>query len=193
MNTVGKHRWTVPEDTLTLVRELARLMPDRQIARLLNRAGKPTGRGNGWTQARICSFRSHHGIAVHRASEWAERGKITLEAAAQIMDVSVMTALRMARLGIIKGRQVCYGAPWAFKTADIPAYRTRNAPQRPLTADPAQRALIFNDIESEHYDGWLLGHRSLATTTLYAQVSTAVIGRTASPFDQLHMEITPSG
>ena len=44
MNTVGKHRWTVPEDTLTLIRELARQMPDKQIARLLNRAGKPTGR-----------------------------------------------------------------------------------------------------------------------------------------------------
>jgi len=39
----------------------------------------------------------------------------------------------------------------------------------------------------------LLGHRSLATTTLYAQVSTAVIGRTASPFDQLQMEAAPPG
>jgi site-specific recombinase XerD len=39
----------------------------------------------------------------------------------------------------------------------------------------------------------LLGHRSLATTTLYAQVSTAVISRTASPFDQLHMEVAPPG
>ncbi len=143
MNTVGKHRWTVPEDTLALVRELARLMPDRQIARLLNRSGKPTGRGNGWTQARVCSFRSHHGIAVHRPSEWAERGEITLEAAAQIMDVSVMTALRMARRGIIKGRQVCYGAPWAFKATDIAAYRVQNAPQRPLTADPAQQRFDF--------------------------------------------------
>src|SRR5271166_951198 len=66
-NGVGKHRWTIPEDTLSLVRELARLMPDRQIARLLNRAGKPTGRGNGWTQARVRSFRSHHGIAVDAA------------------------------------------------------------------------------------------------------------------------------
>ena len=53
MNAAGKHRWTVPEDTLSLVRELARLMPDQQIARLLNRAGKPTGRGNGWTEARV--------------------------------------------------------------------------------------------------------------------------------------------
>ena len=104
-NGAGKHRWTISEDALSLVRDLARLMPEQQIARLLNRAGKPTGGGNGWTQARVCSFRSRHGIAVHRANEWAERGEITLEAAAQIMDVSVMTALRMVRHGIIKGRQ----------------------------------------------------------------------------------------
>ena len=56
MNTAGKHRWTVSEDTLTLVRQLARQMPDKQIARLLNRAGKPTGRGNGWTETRVRSF-----------------------------------------------------------------------------------------------------------------------------------------
>jgi DNA invertase Pin-like site-specific DNA recombinase len=142
-NPAGKHRWTVPEDTLTLVRELARQMPDRQIARLLNRTGKPTGRGNGWTQARVCSFRSHYRIPVHRECEWAERGEISLEAAAQIMDVSVMTALRMVRLGIIKGRQVCYGAPWAFKAEDIAAYRAQNARQRPLTADPAQQSFQF--------------------------------------------------
>jgi hypothetical protein len=142
-NAVGKHRWTIPRDTLTLVRELARLMPDRQIARLLNRAGKPTGRGNGWTQARVCSFRSHYGIAVHRESEWAERGEITLEAAAQIIDVSVMTALRMSRLGIIKGRQACRGAPWVFNAADLAAYRAQNPPRRPLTADPAQLRFDF--------------------------------------------------
>jgi DNA invertase Pin-like site-specific DNA recombinase len=142
-NGAGKHRWTIPEDTLSLVRELARLMPDRQIARLLNRAGKPTGRGNGWTQARVCSFRSHHGIAVHRESEWAERGEITLEAVAQIMDVSVMTALRMVRLGIIKGRQVCRGAPWAIKAEDVAAPRAQDASRRPLTANPAQQTFDF--------------------------------------------------
>jgi DNA invertase Pin-like site-specific DNA recombinase len=142
-NGAGKHRWTIPEDTLSLVRELARLMPDRQIARLLNRAGKPTGRGNGWTQARVCSFRSHHGIAAHRESEWAERGEITLEAVAQTIGVSVMTALRMVRLGIIKGRQVCRGAPWVFKAEDVAAYRAQNASRRPLTANPAQQGFDF--------------------------------------------------
>ena len=73
---------------------------------------------------RVCSFRNHHGIAVYRGSEWAERGEITLEAAAQIMDVSVMTALRMVRRGIIKGRQLCRGAPWVIKVEDMAAYRT---------------------------------------------------------------------
>ena len=31
-------------------------MPDRQIARLLNRSGKPTGRGNGWTEQRVSTM-----------------------------------------------------------------------------------------------------------------------------------------
>src|SRR6266478_2128765 len=52
-NSSGKHRWTVAEETETLVRELARLMPDRAIASILNRAGKLTGRNNGWTQSRV--------------------------------------------------------------------------------------------------------------------------------------------
>jgi hypothetical protein len=54
---------------------------DRQIARLLSRVGKPTRRGNGWTQARVYSFRSHHGIAVHREKRMGERREITLAAA----------------------------------------------------------------------------------------------------------------
>ena len=142
INGVGKHRWTVSEDTLTLIRELARLMPDQQIARLLNRAGKPTGRGNGWTKARVCSFRSHHGIAVYHESEWAERGEITLEAAAQIMNVSLMTALRMVRRGTVKGRQLCRGAPWVIKAEDLAAYREKPS-RRPLTSDPSQQSLQF--------------------------------------------------
>ena len=139
INGAGKHRWTVPEDTLSLIRELARLMPDQQIARLLNRAGKPTGRGNGWTKARVCSFR----IAVYRESEWAERGEITLEAAAQIMAVSVMTALRMVRRGIVKGRQLCRGAPWVIKAEDLAAYREQKPSRRPLTSDPSQQSFQF--------------------------------------------------
>src|SRR5215472_5400486 len=102
-----------------------------------------TGRGNGWTKARVCSFRSHHGIAVYRQSEWGERGEITLEAAARIMDVSIMTALRMVRRDIIKGRQLCRGAPWVIKAEDLAAYREQRASRYSLTSDPAQQSFQF--------------------------------------------------
>ena len=140
MNTVGKHRWTVPEDTLTLVRELARQMPDKQIARLLNRAGKPTGRGNGWTEVRVRSFRHHHEIAVYRPGEWAERGEITLEAAARLIGVTPMTALRMIRRGDLKGRQLCRGAPWVIRTQDMAVFGSEKRASRSLTANRAQRS-----------------------------------------------------
>jgi hypothetical protein len=142
MNTAGKHRWTVAEDTLTLVRELARQMPDKQIARLLNRAGKPTGRGNGWTEVRVRSFRDYYKIAVYRPGEWEERGEITLEAAAKIIGVIPMTALRMIKRGDLKGRQLCRGAPWVIKAEDVSAC-VRARPDRPLTANPAQQSFDF--------------------------------------------------
>src|ERR1700751_251701 len=46
LNAVGRHNPRIPDDTIALMRELARLMPDRQIARLLNRTGVETGHGN---------------------------------------------------------------------------------------------------------------------------------------------------
>ena len=58
LNAAGRHNPRVPDDTIALTRELARLMPDRQIARLLNRVGVATGYGNAWTQERVCGFRN---------------------------------------------------------------------------------------------------------------------------------------
>jgi hypothetical protein len=143
LNAAGRHNPRLPEDTIVLVRELARLMPDRQIARLLNRSGLQTARGNGWTQERVCSFRSHYNIATYRDGEWAERGEITLEAAAEIIGVCKMTALRMLRRGNVKGRQVCAGAPWVIKEEDVTTFATRKRSSAPVTPNPAQQTLKF--------------------------------------------------
>jgi len=142
-NAVGKNRWTIPEDTLSLIRQLARQMHDREIARVLNRAGKPTGRGNGWTEERVRSFRGHHDIAVYREGEWAERGEITLEAAAQIIGVTTMTALRMIRRGDVKARQLCKGAPWAIRADEVAAFSSQKQTQGRLTSNPAQQRFDF--------------------------------------------------
>jgi len=143
LNAAGRHHWPPPEDTIALLRELARLMPDRQIARLLNRSGKPTGYGNGWTEQRVRGFRKHHDIAVYRDGEWAERGEITLDAAAQIIGVTKMTALRMIRRGDVKGRQACKGAPWVIKAEDVAAFGARKRSTGPVTSNPTQQTFEF--------------------------------------------------
>ena len=118
-------------------------MPDRQIARLLNRSGTQMASGKAWTEQSVRGFRKHRDIAPYRDGEWAERGEITLEAAAKIIGVCNMTALRMLRRGDIKGRQVCPGAPWVIKAADLAAFTGRHSPSRPLTPNGAQRAFDF--------------------------------------------------
>ena len=143
LNAVGRHHPRVPEETISLVRELARLMPDARIARLLNRSGIQTGHGNGWTEQRVRGFRNHHGIAIYRDGEWTERGEITLDEAAHIIGVCKMTALRMLRRGDVKGRQVCAGAPWVIKAKDVAAFAARNRSPTPVTANPAQQTFEF--------------------------------------------------
>src|SRR5229473_1544075 len=135
----GRYNSRVLLDTIALIRDLARLMPDRQIARLLNRSGKTTGNGNSWTGQRVCKFRKHHEIEAYRDGEWTERGEITLEAAANIIGTCTMTALRMLRRGDLKGRQVCAGAPWAIKAEDVAAFVARKRSTAPVTPNPDQQ------------------------------------------------------
>jgi hypothetical protein len=118
-------------------------MPDRQIARLLNRSGKTTGHGNGWTEQRVRGFRKHYEIEVYRDGEWIERGEITLDAAAEAVGVCKMTALRMLRRGDVKGRQVCPGAPWAIKVEDVAVFAARKRSVGPVTPNPAQPTFEF--------------------------------------------------
>ena len=146
-NPAGKHRWTVADETEDLVRELARLMPDKAIAAILNRAGKPTGRNNGWTQNRVCTFRNHRGIEVYCEGERAKRGELTLDETATALRVSAMTVLRMIRRGVLIGRQLCKGAPWVIKAGDLDADGVRaeadGRRRTPLTANPSQQTLSF--------------------------------------------------
>jgi len=146
-NTTGKHRWTVEEDTEALVRALARMMPDRAIASILNRAGKVTGRHNGWTESRVRGLRNRLGISVYREGERAERGELTLNEAAAGLNVSAMTILRMIRNGVLPARQLCKGAPWVIKAADLDNDIVRaeasGRRQRPLTQNPDQKSFTF--------------------------------------------------
>jgi hypothetical protein len=118
-NRSGQHRWSTDADSVALARALARQMPDRLIASALNRAGKTTGRGNGWTQSRVCSLRNHHEIEVYRDGERQERGERTLDEAAETLSLSPSSVRRLIAEGQLPAKQFCKGAPWIIHAVDL--------------------------------------------------------------------------
>ena len=145
-NRTGQHRWSAAAATVDLVRVLARQMPDKAIASVLNRAGKTTGRGNGWTQSRVCSLRSHNAIATYCEGERRERGEVTLDEAAAALSVSPSTVRRLIKDGQLAASQLCKGAPWIIRAADLVRADVKRAAtarrlRRPPSGDPLQKEL----------------------------------------------------
>jgi excisionase family DNA binding protein len=146
-NRTGQHRWTTDIEVTQLITELARLQPDGSIARLLNLLGHKTGKGNTWTEARVRTFRNGHQITVYRQGEREDRGELTLEQAAQSLQTSKMTVLRMISVGTLPARQICKGAPWIIKRSDLERSEIQSALHagsvHPLPTDPDQISLHF--------------------------------------------------
>lgn len=146
-NRTGQHRWAIDGETKALVKGLARMMPDQAIAALLNRAGKRTGRQNSWTRSRVTSFRSSHGIAVYRDGERIERGEVTLQEAADLLRISPMSVHRLIQAGQLPAEQLCKGAPWVIKRADVERQEVIDAAKarrkRPLPENPNQKILAL--------------------------------------------------
>ena len=147
-NHVGQHRWAVDAEVVELVTALARLLPDQTIAAVLNRAGKTTGRGNGWTRSRVRMLRNYRKISPYREGERAERGEASLDEAAEILNVSEATVRRLIAERILPARQFCKGAPWTIRIEDlklesvIQAADQRRA-RKPPSGDARQDLLSF--------------------------------------------------
>ena len=62
LSRTGSHTRCTDQDTIALVRELAKQYPDKQIAAILARQGRRTGAGNQFTAHRVAGLRAHHNI-----------------------------------------------------------------------------------------------------------------------------------
>jgi len=118
-NRVGQHRWKTDTATEQLICDLARLLPDGNIASVLNRLRIRTAKGHTWTQQRVRTFRNDHAVAVYRDGERAERGEVILHEAASRLGVSKMTVTRLIKDGVLPAKQVCIGAPYVIREMDL--------------------------------------------------------------------------
>jgi hypothetical protein len=121
-------------DTVKAVESLARLMPDKRIAQVLNRLGKRTAQNLRWNRARVTSLRSHHKIAVYQEGEELLRGEINLASAAKELSVHPRIVRQLIDQGLLPATQPCFGAPWVIKKMDVQSEEVRklmaNLPRR---------------------------------------------------------------
>ena len=108
---------TVTED-LDLIRAMAKRHADAQIARVLNKLGRTTAKGNRWRADRVKTTRHRHGIAA--PARRAEDDEIIgIVPAAKYRGVSATTIRRLAARGILHYQQVAPYAPWVISKRDL--------------------------------------------------------------------------
>jgi excisionase family DNA binding protein len=148
-NRVGVTRWTTDAEVVDLVRVLARQMPDYAIAAVLNRSGKTTAHGASWTRTRVCSLRSTREIEPYREGERKDRGELSLDEAAEMLDVSPSTIRRMIVEGRLPAKQLCKGSTWIIKQTDLTRLDVtqdasrRRSRRRPPPSESNQKCLEF--------------------------------------------------
>jgi hypothetical protein len=116
-NRYGQNKNAASEQTVEMVRELARGWSDRYIAQILNRIGSRTGPGNSWSETRVKTFRNQHQIAVFSAE--TKRPWLTMEEVSEQLGVSVAVVRTMVKQGKLPARQIAQSVPWMIQRYDL--------------------------------------------------------------------------
>jgi len=125
-----KPQWGLADQTtpeaIELIRQMAIRYSDEEIARVLNRQGRRTGKGNRWTKNRVAAARRRYVINGHRRPQ-PDPEVLSLQQAARYCGVSSTTIKRLVASGILHRDQVAPWAPWEITRADLDAEVIRQA------------------------------------------------------------------
>lgn len=103
-----------PADTVEMVRLLATEFDDAQIATILAKQGRRTGKGNSFSAHKVAQLRIRNDIPVHprHKARHPREGPFTADQAAAELEVRSQTILRWLQQGLLPGKQLAPGAPW---------------------------------------------------------------------------------
>ena len=131
------------EDTIDLLRRLARHYNDATIAGVLNRQERRTSTGLRFTANRVNSLRQHWNVPrFEPPAESPEGDLVNIREAAKILDLSPSTLHRWLNEGIIAGEQLTPGAPWRIRITDeLRAQIVEDVPEGYVTVFQAMKIL----------------------------------------------------
>jgi DNA invertase Pin-like site-specific DNA recombinase len=113
------------EGDVDIIRRLAQRYGDDQIASVLTRLGRRTGKGNRWNEHRVASARKSHGIAGQARTK-LDTEILSLSAAAEHAGVSDTAIRRLVEAGLLRCEQLAPYAPWEIRRGDLDADPVRS-------------------------------------------------------------------
>ena len=114
----GVHRYVSDPELVELIRLLAREFSDQQIARILYRKGLRTPKGLSFAAYHVAGLRNNYNIPKGPRVPVRGRDVYSAEQAAELFEVNRSTVIRWVEVGLLKGSQLTYGAPWRIKVTE---------------------------------------------------------------------------
>lgn len=103
------------KDDMEIIQKMAALHSDREIAMVLGKLGRKTGKGNRWTGSRV-------GVARRKYCDKSKRvarddNLLTVAQAHKYCGVSINTIMRLIEADLLKAEQIVPYAPYAIEKA----------------------------------------------------------------------------
>jgi len=117
MPPAGAEQKTTVED-VEIVRRMALRYGDDQIAAVLNRLGRKTGKGKRWSRISVRTVRRTYAIDG-TGTRLIDPETLSMEQAAREYNVSTGTIKKLVARGFLKKEQVAPFAPWELRRAEL--------------------------------------------------------------------------
>jgi DNA invertase Pin-like site-specific DNA recombinase len=109
---------------LDVIRKMAPRYGDADIARVLNKLGRRTGKGKPWSHLAVKTARRNHAIDGQNET-LADPELLSLQAAARYTGTSDTTIKKLVGAGVLPMRQLVPFAPWEIRRADLETEQVR--------------------------------------------------------------------
>lgn len=118
-NKPGEHGRKTNGEIIELVKELAVITDDGDIARILNRCGLKTATEKNWNRWRVKALRRLKKIPAFSEKTDGKADIINLHQAAAQLQLSPDAVLRLIKSGLIKAKQIVRHAPWSIHESEL--------------------------------------------------------------------------